>query len=68
MEKTTKAKCGCEFTEVISNDGLNSVCYLSKCRCEFHYKEQFIAEWYDKEGHHREMYDPSNVLPLEVQE
>jgi len=64
MEKTTTEPCGCEFFSQWDENG-NSSCFLSKCRCQKHYDEQFVAKWIDAEGEHCETYEPSNPLPLE---
>lgn len=63
-------ECGCEFTIYISEDGNNSFCVLTKCRCQKHYEEQLKAEWYDGEGHHsiiRDTKEVAGLLPLEAQ-
>jgi hypothetical protein len=66
FERVHKELCGCEFTEFVSGDLEHSFCTLTKCRCKRHYEEQFIAEWYDEEGHHCEEYEPQPLIPLEV--
>jgi hypothetical protein len=66
MEQVNIEKCGCEFRSVYSDEG-ESMCLLTRCRCEKHYEEQFVAEWSDHEGHHREQIQPENPLRLEVQ-
>ena len=52
-------ECGCEFTTTIV--GENSMTVLSKCRCQKHFDEQLVAEWYDEEGHHRVVRHPEDV-------
>ena len=61
MEKKTIEKCGCEFTTISSKYG--SCCFLSKCRCQKHYNEQFKATIDGVTEH----YTPSNIIPLEAQ-
>ena len=56
MRETTIESCGCEFLSIWDNLG-NSMTILSKCKCEKHFKEQFVAEWYDHEGYHNEIGD-----------
>ena len=69
MEKITTEKCGCEFLNIWDEQG-NSMCVLSKCRCQEHYDEQLVADWYDKHGDHHHVVRGSGevpgLLPLEV--
>ena len=62
-QEITTEDCGCEFTTYHDENG--SMTFLSRVRCKRHYDEQFIAEWHDAEGSHRERYTPSTVIPLE---
>ena len=67
-QEVKKEVCGCEFTSIWDEQG-NSMCVLTKCRCQKHYDEQLEAEWYDHEGHHRVIREPEEVcglLPLEA--
>jgi len=61
--ETKQEQCGCEFTTLISEDGQNSFTTLTKCRCQKHQSEQFIAFL---DGEQLEDYEPTNPLPLEV--
>jgi len=66
--RVVRQACGCEFTEDIVDFGhgdIHSNLYLTKCRCKEHYEAQFVAEWYDEEGHHKEFYTPTPTIPME---
>ena len=65
MAQTRKeiAPCGCEFTTFI--EGNERCTFLSRCRCQKHYDEQFIAKF----GTHTERIEnPIPLLPLEKKE
>ena len=63
-ERKTVEDCGCEFTELWDYETGGSCCFLSKCKCQKHYDEQLVAEWYDHEGHHRVIREPEEVAGL----
>lgn len=58
--------CGCEFTTFYERGYSQTL--LTKCKCEKHYEEQLIAEWYDRDGHHKIKRLPDEVpglIPLQ---